>query len=449
MTERAPLPRRPPTMGHQVVGEAPGRRAVTCRGPGRGRGSALLALGVLWAGLGPLPARLADAAVPAVESVASPTPLPVVFSSGSVTFVSLSTGWALGTVPCAGPGRCLALRRTVDGGRTWKARPLPEALLRAVNRTQSGYPVLDSGATGYTVRFADPADGWLLGPAGGARTTLWATHDGGAGWHVVKSLPGLDAGALFDVEAARGTVYALGLSTGGYGTGAAVAASPVGRDAWRAVRAPALGMPAGGAQPTGSIVLQGGAGWLVEGNDRGVTGSARLLPDGNWGAWTAPCRAVGDSYTVPAAAGPTRLFALCQMGGFASSLSPAAPPGAALGSTWLYGSADAGTSFHPVVQLGAGYTASKPAAVIGFGTLAAASARSLVVGRWAPRPGLLASFDGGLHWQVVHQGAISYVGFTSPEQGVAITAPTGPASGGPTGMIMTRDGGRHWAPVHF
>jgi photosystem II stability/assembly factor-like uncharacterized protein len=61
------------------------------------------------------------------------------------------------------------------------------------------------------------------------------------------------------------------------------------------------------------------------------------------------------------------------------------------------------------------------------------------------RDQLKASFDGGKHWAVVHRGELSYLGFTSPAQGVGIVV----SSRNGTTMIMTYDGGRHWAPVGF
>ena len=41
----------------------------------------------------------------------------------SVTFVSLDTGWALGTVPCKSAGACLSLVKTTDSGRDWTTQP--------------------------------------------------------------------------------------------------------------------------------------------------------------------------------------------------------------------------------------------------------------------------------------------------------------------------------------
>ena len=48
------------------------------------------------------------------------------FSAMSVTFISLTTGWALGTVPC-GTGSCLQVWKTNDSGRTWAEVPAPPA----------------------------------------------------------------------------------------------------------------------------------------------------------------------------------------------------------------------------------------------------------------------------------------------------------------------------------
>ncbi len=56
-----------------------------------------------------------------------------------------------------------------------------------------------------------------------------------------------------------------------------------------------------------------------------------------------------------------------------------------------------------------------------------------------------ASFDGGHPWTMVYRGELSYLGFTSPAQGVGIVQ----SSKATTAMIMTFDGGHHWAPVSF
>ena len=173
----------------------------------------------------------------------------------------------------------------------------------------------DRAGSGLNVRFANLLDGWVYGgfPNGGA--VLWSTHNGGASWHRV-ALTGLaNDDPILDLETVLGTVYMMTIDKTQLRV--AVESSPVGQDAWRPDQAPALFLPAGGGQPVGSIVLQGGKGWLVEGNDRGITGSAELQGTNLWARWTPPCQSVGNSFTVPAASTADNLVAICVMGGFA------------------------------------------------------------------------------------------------------------------------------------
>ena len=102
---------------------------------------------------------------------------------------------------------------------------------------------------------------------------LWSTHNGGASWHRVPLTGLANDDPILDLETARGTVYLMAI--GKTQLRVVVESSPVGQDAWRLDQAPDLFLPAGGSQPVGSIVLQGGKGWLVEGNDRGITGQRR------------------------------------------------------------------------------------------------------------------------------------------------------------------------------
>ncbi|HET9061294.1 MAG TPA: hypothetical protein VFN61_15350 [Acidimicrobiales bacterium] len=376
--------------------------------------------------------------------------LPDRFNPMSVTFVSLNKGWALGTVSCSQAGECLALRSTNDTGKTWSVSPLPSSLLALVDRKISGVPQVQPGPGYFGVRFADPRDGWLFGgveQGGNFEPLMWATHDAGATWTRQPALPGMAAGIgpVMDVEASGGRVYALvpGKSS------AVLDWAPVGRNDWRVVPTGRLSWPAGGAQPTGSIVLQDGSGWVVVGNDRGVTGTARMV-NGVWGPFTPPCGGVGDSYTVPAARNGTDLAAVCRMGGFASPVTKTAPPGARQGSSWLYVSPDAGDHFYARTQLSSDLTAS-------FTVAAYPAPNQFLVGEESTTNKLLASYDAGRHWATVYDGDVFYLGFTSPTQGVGLVvqAPKPGCSassqcGQPTtAMIITFDGGRHWQKVSF
>lgn len=376
-------------------------------------------------------------AMSGTAAAASPAQGPVAFYPASVTFVSLRTGWALGGTTC-GQSTCLALQKTDDGGRSWSSEALPASLVSAANRWPEGEFM---AGTALNVRFADPRDGWIYGFVRAETKTgvqveaaLWSTHNGGASWAPVDA-PGLSSpySSILDLEASGGRAYMLIQ----VGDTVELQTSGVGRDAWAAVRGPHFGLPAGGSNLSGAIVLQGSTGWVVEGNDRGATGAARLV-DGRWLAWTPPCADVGGTLAFPAAAGPGFLAAVCVMGGFASPLSPYAPAGATVGSSWLYQSANGGATFSPVAELGGqgqtvGEVIASPSPGVVFLSRSSSSEAQL-----------LATFDSGSQWADVYHGTFSYLGFTSPDQGVAIVA-----SGSRTAMIMTYDGGHHWQKVNF
>ena len=294
----------------------------------------------------------------------------------SVTFVSLDVGWALGTVPCKSAGACLSLVKTTDRGRDWTTQPLPPKLLAIANRpVTNGVPRGSAGYVGLPAslygagygyglgaRSANAEDGWIYGALPSSVSSevpvLWSTHNGGATWRQLSVGQTSPYSVILDLEAANGTAYLM-LTEPGDVFGASVESTPVGSDDWHVDTTPRLGLPAGGGQLQGAIVLQGGKGWLVEGNDRGVTGSAELVGNGEWSSWASPCAAVGGTYVAPAASSASDLLTACQMGGFAYPLSKSAPPGATLGSWWLYSSSDGGQSFVAGPRLGTTATPSR------------------------------------------------------------------------------------------
>jgi hypothetical protein len=384
------------------------------------------------------------------------------FRPVSVTFVSLNQGWALGTVPCRATGACLALIATTDAGHTWSDRPLPGKLEALADRPvtnglpagTAGYirqPAVLYGGYGLSVRFANTADGWIWGglpsSAGAVQAELWSTHNGGATWREVAVLPGSLAqydGSVLDLEAASGYAYLMAPNNHG---GVNIESTPVGSDAWHVDKTPAMFQPAGGSQLGGAIVLQGGSGWALTGNDRGVTGSARLVSpkNGTWAPWASPCNKVGGSFVVPAAPTTSYLVTVCQMGGFAYSLPKYAPPGAKLGSWWLYLSRDGGQSWTSGPELGPG-----PYAFAGL-VASPAPGTTFVTRDFAgttPLAQLRASFDGGRTWTTAYNGQFLYLGFTSPLQGVGILRRSA-SNAAMTEMVMTFNGGKHWEPVHF
>jgi hypothetical protein len=360
--------------------------------------------------------------------------------------VSTTTGWTLGTEACSS-GQCLALLRTIDRGRTWSEQPLPSSIVdQADKKVIGGIAASHSIFGGLNVRFANMEDGWIYGslavpatppPTGVTNEpVLWSTHDGGVSWHE-QPLGWIGGeGTVFDLEASDGTVHLMAPNKS---TGVTVESSPVGKDGWHVSNTSHLGDPAGGGAQTGSIVLSGANGWLIEGNDRGTTGSARLS-GGKWIEWTPPCASVGGSFSVPAASSPSDLVAGCTMGGFAAPLSKSAPPGATLGSFWLYFSVDAGATFTAGPELRPVKTFYEYG-----GLLASPVPTTILMGSGTYRGQLIASFDGGTRFAVVYRADPFYVGFTTTSQGVGLVQ----APNGATSEIMTFNGGRHWAKVSF
>jgi hypothetical protein len=375
------------------------------------------------------------------------------FSPISVDFTSVLRGWALGIVPCHHKSHCLSLAMTNDAGRTWSTDPLPSALLQLADHKIDGIPsvmggTLDDDNPAYlNVRFANTRDGWIYGSLeassssgdGGSvtfLTVIWTTHDGGLTWHSLSRSSMRDQDGVLDLEATSNTVYALALSKSFH---VALESSPVHRNHWRVVHTTGLFTPAGGGPMSGAIVFAGSRGWLVEGNDRGTSGSAQLTDKGTWVPWRPPCKPVGNSLAVPAASTQGQLIAECQIGGFASPLTKAAPRGAKLGSTWLYGSDNSGQTFAPVGELGPNSEYFAP-------TLAIPQPGTLVItGRNVRQQDLLVSFDNGRTWNTVYVGNVTFVHFVSANEGVALVQ----GSKGPHQLIMTFDGGHDWLPVSF
>ncbi|MEA2973526.1 MAG: hypothetical protein QOG82_1984 [Actinomycetota bacterium] len=332
-------------------------------------------------------------------------PVPAGFGAASVTFVSLETGWVLGTAPCSSPP-CTSVLRTVDGGQTWVGIPAPPTELAS-----------GAGRGVRRIRFADAANGWAFGP------DLWSTHDGGAHW-IEVSLPSVDADSeVSDLEAADGKVHVAVLDS----KGVVILTSPVGTDGWQA--SPTVVPIGAGPVPQADIVLQGDTGWMFE-VDRVVVGGAGLT-GGAWVPWPPPCADAGGAAFL-AASSADDLVAVCDEGQWNDR--PRA--------VRFYDSSDGGATFDPVgvpvpLSGAAGVTAGQAGSAVVAGSDSSGAAL------------LVATFDGGATWSTVYQGprgGWNEIGFTSPSQGVAVVG-DGSAAVGP--LLMTKDGGHTWDAVVF
>jgi photosystem II stability/assembly factor-like uncharacterized protein len=193
---------------------------------------------------------LAFAAVPALmvalaggaatAASASGTPGSSGFEADSASFISASAGFVLGTRGCPGqpggvPPLCPAkLVKTLNGGKTWTAVPVPAVKLIMAYATTPATAVS-------TVRFANASNGWLFNPA------LWATHDGGKHWTRVQ-LPG----SVTALTASNGIAFASVRPAKKGPAGEKLYQSKVGSNTWTLVK---------GVVPAGWLTAIGNSAW--------------------------------------------------------------------------------------------------------------------------------------------------------------------------------------------
>jgi photosystem II stability/assembly factor-like uncharacterized protein len=323
-------------------------------------------------------------------------PVPAGFEPISMTFVSPSEGWVLGTAPCS-HAPCTSVVRTTNGGRSWVGIPAPKFRLARYN-----------GSAGLLrMRFADPSDGFAYG------SQLWVTHNGGASWHRVTKVPGY----IGDLEASSGVVYALSEASGRE----TVYSSPASKDSWHKV----AGLPSpSGYAGLGSIALHGTAGWFIVGD--------RLYSTATGSHWRL------DSVTCPAKLAMTSVAAYNSK---QVTLLCSGLPAAGSTSKELYASSNGGTTFTKVGPVPSGGDG---------GVLAEPAPTHLFVATSSGATWLYVSTDGGKKWQqelFLTDGGKGWndFGFTTASQGVAIEG--FPSIG--SRMYITRNAGGSWSIVRF
>ena len=323
----------------------------------------------------------------------------------SATFVTPEHGWMLGDLPCS-TGRCLQIRVTADGGRSWPTvAAIPTAL-----REQA----VAGGDSNFTkIRFADPRNGWIFG------RYVWATHDGGQTWREVAN----DNRRPYSLAAGGGVVW-LAHEIGAAGGTLDVQSSPVTADRF----SPSPGAPTDGVSPT--LVVRDTSAWLVT-----ATTSPLLYTTtagGRWQQVSVPCSpAITDALAV-APSSSTQLFAACSGAGAGCQFTKPS-----------FVSYDAGRQWRPRGPVMP--TADR------VGLMTAASATTAVMASSCAGSDLDATFDGGRTWaQVNEQGTGGApwldVGFASPTEGFAIIGQSVTPENG-SRLLVTYDGGHTWNVV--
>jgi photosystem II stability/assembly factor-like uncharacterized protein len=365
----------------------------------RGRLAAAVASGLALACAGALAASAAvsGAGLAGTGSVRPAVgPVPAGFRPDSMTFISASEGWVLGTAPCA-HAPCTSVVRTTNGGRSWVGIPAPRFKLAPF----IGGPGL------IRMRFADSRDGFAYG------SQLWVTHNGGARWGRLTQVPGYIA----DLEASAGSVYAASVRSGRM----TIYRTPAGRNAWRRV----AGLPTiTGQGGLGTITLHGKAAWIILGT------RVYASPTGaRWAREGFRCR---------------RNFGISSVAAFSTrDVTLLCSGNAALGSTQkvVYASANGGVRYTKV---------GNPPSGGDGGVLAEPTTRHLFIATASAASWLYASTDGGHRWHTSlfrADGGEGWndFGFTTSLQGVAVEGR--PAIG--SHMYITRNGGTSWHRVTF
>jgi hypothetical protein len=362
-------------------------------------GLALTSAGVLAAAVGTASAQPAGSVGHAAARTGPPGgPVPPGFRVASVTFVSASDGWVLGTTNTCAHQPCTSVLRTTNKGRSWAGIPAPK------------FKLASSGMSPGLVRlrFADAVDGFAYG------SQLWVTHNGGSGWYRVRQVPGY----ITDLEASAGVVYAASTRSGKQ----AIYSSPAGRDSWKRVRGLPKAAVSGGL---GEITLHGNAGWIILNN--------RLYATQNGSSWTK------ERFVCPAG------YGIASVGAYSASqitLLCVGNPAAGNTSKVVYASSNGGRRFRRAGAApngGDGGLLAEPTP--GHLFLASASAAS-----W-----IYFSIDGGRRWHnelMLSDGGLGWndFGFTTPSRGVAVE---GTSAYGSTHLWLTRNGGFSWGTVKF
>jgi hypothetical protein len=385
-----------------------------------------------------------------VAPVTAPAgPVPANFAPTSVTFVSTSIGWVIGQAGTAGscqnsdPDICTSIARTDNAGQTWAGGPAPD----------TGAP---SGATGVSgIRFLDGVNGWAFGPE------LWVTHDAGQTWQQEST----DGARVTDLETVDGRAYALFAATCSEPAGSRMPAADwasgcdnytlmtttANSDNWTQVsgattRLTDTHVTGGSTGTSGSIALSGTTGYLVA-----PDGTLYSGPIG--GAWTKtgamPCvPGVAEATTGQATSSHVAIISSTQLATFCTSGGPPTTP------STVYTSDDGGARWTASSAQGpAGLSQSKAAGdSIAATSIAATSDGTIVLGTLQGIDVLpagattwrAATINGSVATTVDGQpenGGFSYVGMTSPSQGVAISEDPAVHE-----IWLTFDGGLTWTP---
>lgn len=358
------------------------------------------------------------------------SPSPSTGSSGFVpnafTAVSAADWWVLGSVPC-GTRYCSSIRRTSDGGKTFRTLTAPGGPYG---------PDLGSQPPVSGIRFADPSDGWVFGPS------LYATHDGGLHWAAVSAL-----GTVSELEPGLGEVFAVVIpplqacsrtGTCDRGTPAPhIYRAQPGSNDWT------LDSAAGSVSE--GLAVHGRSVWIINSmvtRDGSAIGTALLHSTDSGDHFTPEAQPIGGIACGYSPASDTVVWSYCSGGHFDIAAR----------------SVDAGAHFSRIGPEQNPGTPS-PDGYPNGSSLRAASPTTAVSASDVladPIGALIRTTDAGATWKIVQaplgkDGTWAVLGFTTPQDGYAFWQQPG---GGKTyyedtaQLWHTTNGGANWTPIN-
>lgn len=349
------------------------------------------------------------------------------FEPASVTFVSQSDGFVLGTAKSCAATACASIVTTTNNGASWQQMPSPPVPF--VSRLSAA-----GASSGISqIRFANLDNGWAFGPS------LYATHNSGASWQQVQ-IP--ISGKVTTLATAGGKVFAVVTNCNNQTNvcSSSLISSSILNNSFTQVSG-VVGPGAPNAMSNGFPIAlyatpNGVNGFVLLGYKGNYPGTALLYGTNGGNSWA--------KFPDPCA-------------GTNLEISSIAMPNAATLDTLCSGGAAAGSSQKILMQTYNSQTkrlGSAPLAGDG-GQLASPSITSPVIASSSAASFIYRSTNSGQSWITSAQygdGGVGFYdfGFTTPTQGVAIHGmPASSTNNGPVvdSLIESTNGGASWSSV--
>jgi hypothetical protein len=357
-----------------------------------------------------LPSSVSASPSPSTSpSPAPPSPTVPAVKAASVTFVSPSEAFVLGTAKSHGT----LLVRTLDRGASWRLLSAPAVPLGRAGQGAS--------SAVWGVRFANAAHGFVFG------TGLWETTDGGLHW----SSAAAPKGEILSLACIRGQVLAL-VAAKPQTLTASLYRRPLAGGAWMGIADSLKRIDL--SDPTDLISTQAGTAAVLDGSGVIITRDGGLSD----ALVSTPTTVLAPFQPTNVAVTSARSLALLEVGqGYTGHTDKL-----------VYTSSNGGLAWAK---------AGKPSNEGDGGTLAAGSPTTLILATASAASWLDRSADGGHTWKTVltyGDGGLGWadLGFTTVADAVVIHGPADAAGNSDHRLgqlLLSSDGGLTWHQVKF